>query len=322
MANIELLAEITASGMYIFDYFTKEFFGCSPVACSNSTAPFLVCKRIGSRYIHKDNPEKVLSTKDWRAPMIVKRYEKRGSPGKSFLIDPMLADNEAYPGFDGTVNSHLRIPLIGLPVDMKTITDVDAIIATHLHPDHWDMAATEKLPKEKPVYVQDAQDAHYLTENGFSDVCIMEEENQADGVVWNKTACQHGSNDIIADSVMGPIVGNASGLFFHSEGEKSVYFVGDTIWTQEVENNLKTLQPDVVVVNAEYAQVIGFGSIIFGKEDVLRVHRAVPHAQIVAIHMEAVNHCILSRKELQEYAESHLFSSSLHVPSDGEVICF
>lgn len=89
-----------------------------------------------------------------------------------------------------------------------------------------------------------------------------------------------------------------------------------------MENNLKTLQPDVVVVNAGYAQVIGFGSIIFGKEDVLRVHRAVPHAQIVAIHMEAVNHCILSRKELQEYAESHLFSSSLHVPSDGEVICF
>ena len=27
MANIELLAEITASGMYIFDYFTKVFFG-------------------------------------------------------------------------------------------------------------------------------------------------------------------------------------------------------------------------------------------------------------------------------------------------------
>ena len=27
MANIELLAEITASGMYILDYFTKVFFG-------------------------------------------------------------------------------------------------------------------------------------------------------------------------------------------------------------------------------------------------------------------------------------------------------
>jgi hypothetical protein len=27
MANIELLAEITASGMYIFDNFTKVFFG-------------------------------------------------------------------------------------------------------------------------------------------------------------------------------------------------------------------------------------------------------------------------------------------------------
>ena len=29
MANIELLAEITASGMYIFDYCTKVFFGIS-----------------------------------------------------------------------------------------------------------------------------------------------------------------------------------------------------------------------------------------------------------------------------------------------------
>lgn len=84
MANIELLAEITASGMYIFDYFTKEFFGCSPVACSNSTAPFLVCKRIGSRYIHNDNPEKVLSTKDWRVPMIVKRCEKEALPASPF----------------------------------------------------------------------------------------------------------------------------------------------------------------------------------------------------------------------------------------------
>jgi hypothetical protein len=27
MANVGLLSEITASGMYIFDYFTKEFFG-------------------------------------------------------------------------------------------------------------------------------------------------------------------------------------------------------------------------------------------------------------------------------------------------------
>ena len=27
MANIELLSEITAFGMYIFDYCTKEFFG-------------------------------------------------------------------------------------------------------------------------------------------------------------------------------------------------------------------------------------------------------------------------------------------------------
>ena len=53
--------------MYIFDYCTKVFSGFSPVAYSNSTAPFMVCKRIGSKYIHKDNIEKNLTTKEWSA---------------------------------------------------------------------------------------------------------------------------------------------------------------------------------------------------------------------------------------------------------------
>jgi hypothetical protein len=33
--------------------------------------------------------------------------------GKKFLIDPMLADKGAWPGFPGTARSELRNPLVG-----------------------------------------------------------------------------------------------------------------------------------------------------------------------------------------------------------------
>ncbi len=34
----------------------------------------------------------------------------------TFLIDPMLADQGAYPGFPNTYRSELRNPLVGLPM--------------------------------------------------------------------------------------------------------------------------------------------------------------------------------------------------------------
>ena len=39
--------------------------------------------------------------------------------GVNFLLDPYLAPKGKYPGFEGTLNSHLRNPLIELPMDAK-----------------------------------------------------------------------------------------------------------------------------------------------------------------------------------------------------------
>ena len=62
--------------------------------------------------------------------------------GKKLLVDPMLAKKGSFPGFPGTVNSHLRNPLVELPFEVEKIIEVDAIILTHLHPDHWDQEAS------------------------------------------------------------------------------------------------------------------------------------------------------------------------------------
>ena len=78
----------------------------------------------------------------------------------------------------------------------------------------------------------------------------------------------------------------------------------------------------MVVVNAGFAQVDHIGAIIMGKEDILRTHQALPQATIVASHMEAVNHCILSRDELREYASEQGLRACLRIPADGESCYF
>lgn len=109
---------------------------------------------------------------------------------------------------------------------------------------------------------------------------------------------------------------------FSQAGQKSVYFAGDAIWTDAFENNLKTLNPDVVVLNTGYAQVNGFGAIIMGKDDVSRAHKVLPNALIIAIHMEAINHCVLTRKELADDVKSKGISHNVIIPADGQIIRF
>lgn len=87
--------------------------------------------------------------------------------GKRFLIDPMLADKGAWPGFPGTARSELRNPLVELPFSRDKIVDVDAVIVTHTHDDHWDAAAIAAIPKTLPVFAQHEADAALLRSQDF-----------------------------------------------------------------------------------------------------------------------------------------------------------
>ncbi len=73
-------------------------------------------------------------------------------------------------------------------------------------------------------------------------------------------------------------------------------------------------------MNTGWAHVLGFGPIIFGREDVLKVHQILPDAQIVATHMEAVNHCLLTREELLAYARDNQIQEWVSAPADGESV--
>lgn len=238
--------------------------------------------------------------------------------GTRFLIDPMLSPKGAFPAFPGTPNSHVMNPTVDLPVPMKDILAVDAVIVTHDHMDHWDDTAKQVVPKDKPIFVQNERDRKTIQASGFEDVRVLDDDTEFRNISLIKTSGQHGSDEVMA-STAGELLGEVCGIVFKHPGEKTVYLAGDTVWNAHVETSLKQYVPDVVILNAGDAQVIGFGSIIMGKHDVLQVFQAAPQATLVATHLESVNHATLSRAELRAFAAEKGMTGRLLVPEDGEI---
>jgi L-ascorbate metabolism protein UlaG (beta-lactamase superfamily) len=239
--------------------------------------------------------------------------------GKRFLIDPLLAEQGAYPGFEGTANSHRANPLVGLPVPMDRLLDVDAVVLTHLHPDHWDEAARRLVPRGLPVFAQDEADAAQLRADGFEDVRLFGGA-EFGGIAMHRTAGQHGSDQVMA--VIGERMGEVSGVVFSHPDEPTLYVAGDTVWNRHVAEGLETWRPDVVVLNCGDAQVPGLGKIIMDQHDLAMVAQAAPQAAIVASHLEAVNHCVLSRADLRSFIHEQGLAQRVLVPEDGETCTF
>ena len=57
-------------------------------------------------------------------------------------------------------------------------------------------------------------------------------------------------------------------------------------------------------------------------EDVLRVCKERPTAKVIAIHMEAINHCLLTRTALKSRLEQIGVIPQVQIPNDGEVLSF
>lgn len=244
--------------------------------------------------------------------------------GRTFLVDPMLGARGAYPGFKGTYNQHLRNPLVELPMPAaEVMRGVDAVVITHTHLDHWDGGDHAFVPKDLPIFVQHQADAEQVRGQGYRDVRVIEGSAEFEGVRLTRTGGQHGTDAMFAVEPVAGLLGQAMGVVFQAPGAATVYVVGDTTWHGEVEQALAAFKPDVVVLNTGDARVLGFtGSIIMGRDDVLRAARAAPGAAIVATHMDAINHMTLSREVLRDHVRQNGLEDRVRVPADGETMAF
>lgn len=242
----------------------------------------------------------------------------------TFLIDPMLSEKGTYPGFEGTYRSELRNPLVDLPMSVEeVIADIDAVIVTHTHLDHWDDAAQQALPKDIPLFAQNQGDAVLIRGQGFTNVSVLSYKAEFDGIMLSKTGGQHGTDEMYASPEVAISLGDAMGVVFQAPGQETLYLVGDTIWRDEVDLALTDYDPEIIVINAGYATMSDYdGAILMGKEDVLRATEVAPDATVVATHMDAINHMALDRDELREYVQEKGIEDRVEIPEDGATINF
>ncbi|MCY8929344.1 MULTISPECIES: MBL fold metallo-hydrolase [Bacillus] len=237
--------------------------------------------------------------------------------GKKFLIDPMLAEKGAYPPFPNAPRQDQNNPLVELPTSVDNIIkDIDAVIVTHLHYDHWDEAAKEVLPKDIKLFSQNEEDVTEIRNAGFKNVEVLTKDTAFEGIQLIKTKGEHGRGEILK------LAGLVCGVVFKHQSEKTLYVAGDTVWYDAVQEEIDTHQPEIIVVNGGDNQFYEGGSLIMGKEDIYETYKAAPKAKIIVSHMEAVNHWGLSKEELKSFINEKGIASDVLVPEDGESYSF
>jgi L-ascorbate metabolism protein UlaG (beta-lactamase superfamily) len=235
--------------------------------------------------------------------------------GIRILVDPMLAAKGTMDPVKIARNTN-RIPLVDLPISNdelnKELQSIHAIIVTHTHRDHWDDTSRELLNKKLPLIGQPT-DTEAFKEKGFENVLSVESSVEFKGLKIYRTDGQHGTGEI------GAKMGKVSGFVIEYKKEK-IYIAGDTIWCTQVEQALKTHQPDYTIVNAGAAQFDEGDPITMTAKDILNVSHVLTSTKVIAVHMETVNHCDLTRSALQKVIDQNKLQKRVLIPEDGEWI--
>lgn len=225
----------------------------------------------------------------------------------------MLGEKGAYDPFVGGP----RNPTVALPMSADAVLEgTDMVLITHTHPDHLDPPAIAGLDKELPVFFQPF-DAAKIEELGFPNGAVIDSSTEWEGIAIHRTGGRHGTGEILN------MLGDVSGFVLQAPGEPTLYLVGDSILEEQVRAALATYSPDVIVTNSGGAVIPGGGLILMDEAQTVAVAELAPEAALVAIHIESLDHCHVTRESLRAAADAAgLPAGQFHVPQDGEVLEF
>ncbi|SFG23318.1 Beta-lactamase superfamily domain-containing protein [Algoriphagus hitonicola] len=245
--------------------------------------------------------------------------------GQTFLIDPYFAEVFSEPSFGGNSKN----PTSALPSSIDEIIEqVDYLFISHLHPDHFDSLAQQKLQKEIPVLCQ-PEDYHSILEMGFIHVIPLEEKINLGDTSIQKISGKHGFGKI-AD-LMGPV----SGLVFQNESEKTLYWLGDTIFEQNVKNTIDRFSPEILVCHAggnkffKSYDFLNLGlkedtqPLIMDGVQLAELTQYTPESQIIVTHIDALDHETETRSSLLKMIEEKgINESRVYIPENGTILIF
>ncbi|MEO1443384.1 MAG: MBL fold metallo-hydrolase, partial [Chloroflexota bacterium] len=239
--------------------------------------------------------------------------------GKRLLVDPFFAPQHALPSFAGVSQN----PTVDLPMPIEEITaGTDAVFVTHTHGDHFGPVAQDKLDKLLPLFCQPVN-ADAIREAGFTAVTPVDDETEWEGITITRTGGHHGRGGVT--EIMGPV----SGFVLRAKNEPTLYIVGDSVLVDEVRESIRTHNPDIIVTNSGGAMWDDPDNpgertyILMDATETIKIARFAPGASIVAVHMEALDHCTVTRAELRAAADAAgVPPHRIIIPAEGEFVAF
>lgn len=248
--------------------------------------------------------------------------------GETFiLIDPMLGKKGSLPPFSVLKAKPARNPTVEMPNNAKELlTKVTHTLLTHSrtlgikalqHADHLDSAGEAFLTSRNIPVATPAKDKAYLEKYGLRVNWGIKDWETIDFLGGKLTAVPalHGHGWIHK------VMANGVGFFLDLPNEPSIYISGDTVLTDDVKRALNELKPDITVVAAGRARMDVGQPLLMSIDEVMEFIHLSPN-KVIANHMEALNHCAVTRPILKEAIDKNGLSDKVLIPADGENLEF
>lgn len=236
--------------------------------------------------------------------------------GKKILLDPMLSPKGALGSWAGNGVT----PSVYLPMPVSEIVDgVDFVLLTHGHVDHFDQPAIDAIDKETSFFAQ-PENKQMLLDNNFGNTTAVEDSIINEDITIIRTNAQHGVGRILDNMEA------TSGFVLKANNQPTIYIIGDAVWTQEIYDNIKRYKPDCIVVNSGGAIIPPQEEwratpIIMDERQTMALLQESGDIPVIAVHMDAVDHCMTTRDVLRKEARKFKVSpEKLIIPADGEIV--
>ena len=234
------------------------------------------------------------------------------------LVDPMLGPKGSLPPCAFFRHRPRCNPTVSLPPDIKLVLEtITAGLVTHCrwgHFDHLDPTGSRWLAQRQlPVYCSHLDKA-YLQRQGITTISLhpnQRHEFLGGSIIAFETTHGYG--------VVGKLMGPGLGYLIELPGEPSIYISGDTVLTAEVRQVLTGLCPNIAVLAAGSASLDVGRPILMPMTEMLEFIRLAPGI-VLATHMEALNHCPMTRAQFRESVTQAGLAQKVCIPEDGETL--
>lgn len=215
--------------------------------------------------------------------------------GKKILLDPMLSPKGAFRSWAGNGVT----PAVDLPMSVSEIVEgVDFVLLTHGHADHFDQPAIDAIDKKTPFFSQ-PENKQMLLDNNFWNTTAVTDSIIHGDITIIRTNAQHGVGRMLEN------MGAASGFVLKADNQPTIYVIGDAVWTQEIYDNIQKYNPAYIVVNSGGAimppqEEWKATPIIMDERQTMALLQESDDIPVIAVHMDAVDHCMTTREILRK----------------------